>query len=308
MTVTTQPPELIEPAAAGEAPSPSRFADYFELTKPRLNFLVLVTTFVGAYIAARYADRSVFDLTILAALMGTAMCAASAAILNQTIERDLDSRMRRTRNRPVASGRATRFEAAAFGITLGVGGVAGLAMFVNVLTAALGLITIATYLFIYTPLKTRSPHNTLVGAITGALPPAMGVTAVTGSITPLAVALFALLFVWQMPHFYGLALMYRDDYTAGGFRMLPGEADGDRKARAQALLYAAALLPISLLPVVPIVSRAGLFYGVAAIVLGALFIRAAIRCAQRRPGSERKMFFASIIYLPLVLGALVVDQ
>jgi heme o synthase len=308
MTVSTEPSELLEPTATTDQATPSRFTDYYELTKPRLNFLVLVTTFVGAYIAARFNGRSIFDGTIFAAILFTAMTAASAGVLNQAIERDLDRKMRRTANRAIPSGRITRFEATAFGVTLGLCGIGGLLLFVNLLTAALGLLTIATYLFIYTPLKTRSPLNTLVGAVTGALPPAMGVTAVTGSITPLAAALFALLFVWQMPHFFGLALMYRDDYAAGGFRMLPGELGGDRRTRVQALLFASALVPISLLPVLPSVSHARWIYGFAAIVLGAIFVRAAIRCAQRKPGADRKMFFASIIYLPLVLFALVVDQ
>jgi protoheme IX farnesyltransferase len=308
MTVSTETSDLLEPTATTDEATPSRFADYYELTKPRLNFLVLVTTFVGAYIAARFRGHSMFDWSIAAAIIFTAMTAASAGTLNQAIERDLDMRMRRTRNRPVASGRTSRYEATAFGVTLGLCGLGGLAIFVNLLTAVFGLITIATYLFIYTPLKTRSPLNTLVGAITGALPPAMGVTAVTGSITPLAAALFALLFVWQMPHFFGLALMYRDDYAEGGFRMLPGEIDGDRRTRVQALLFATALVPISLLPLMPSVSHAGWIYGILAVVLGFVFVRAAVRCAQRQPGSDRKMFFASIIYLPLVLFALVVDQ
>ena len=308
MTVSTETPDLLEPTSPTDDAASSRFTDYYELTKPRLNFLVLVTTFVGAYIAARYNGQTVFDGTIFAAMLFTAMTAASAGVLNQAIERDLDRRMRRTANRAIPSGRISRFEATVFGVALGLCGIGGLVLFVNVLTAALGLATIATYLFIYTPLKTRSPLNTLVGAITGALPPAMGVTAVTGSITPLAAALFALLFVWQMPHFFGLALMYRDDYAAGGFRMLPSELGGDRRTRTQALLFATALVPISLLPVLPSISHAGWIYGIAASVLGAVFVRAAIRCAQHKPGADRKMFFASIIYLPLVLFVLVIDQ
>lgn len=308
MTVTTEPSDLIEPTTAAVEATPSRFNDYYELTKPRLNFLVLVTTFVGAYVAARFAGQSIFHWSILAALVCTAMTAGSAAILNQAIERDRDKKMRRTANRPLPSGRITRFEAVAFGVTLGLCGIGGLFFFVNLLTGSLGLLTMAVYLFVYTPLKVRSPMNTLVGAVTGALPPAMGVTAVTASFTPLAAALFALLFVWQMPHFFALALMYRDDYLRGGFRMLPGEADGDRRTRVQALLFASMLLPISMLPVLPGISHARWVYGAAAVVLGAIFVRAAIRCAQRRPGAERKMFFASIIYLPLMLLVLVVDQ
>lgn len=313
MTVMSDPPELAPPLPVYDADptvdgGPTRFSDYYELTKPRLNFLVIITTFVGYYIAARCSGQAVIDWTMINVVLGTALTAASAAVLNQTIEHELDARMRRTSNRPIAAGRLSRFEGLTFGIATGIAGMLYLGFAVNLLTAALGLITWLTYLLVYTPMKTRSPLNTLVGAITGALPPAMGVTAVTGTFNPLAAALFAILFVWQMPHFFALALMYRDDYAAGGFQMLPSAPQGDRRTRVQALLFAAALLPISLLPVLPSVSRARWIYGIAAVVLGVLFMRAAIRCARREPGAEKKLFFASISYLPLLLGALVIDQ
>ena len=282
--------------------------DYYELTKPRLNFMVLVTTFVGYEIAARNGGASMFDWTLPATLIGTALTAASAAVLNQTVERDLDAKMRRTQTRPIAAGRLTAVEGTIFGAALGIAGVGLLGVAVNPLTALLGFITWATYLLIYTPLKRRSPTNTLVGAVTGALPPAMGVTAVAGTITPLAAALFAILFVWQMPHFYALALRYRDDYAAGGFCMLPNCENGDRRTRVQAVLYAAALLPISLVPLSHAVSQAGWIYGIGATLLGLFFLRAAIQCAGRKAGAERSLFFASITYLPLLLIVLMADQ
>lgn len=286
----------------------AQLRDYYELTKPRLNFMVLVTTFVGYCIAARNTGHTFFDWTLPATLAGTALTAASAAVLNQTVEREHDAKMRRTRNRPIAAGRLSPVEGTIFGVTIGVVGLGLLVAAVNPLTALLGFITWATYLLIYTPLKRRSPTNTLVGAITGALPPAMGVTAVAGTITPLAAALFAILFVWQMPHFFALALRYRDDYAAGGFCMLPNCENGDRRTRTQAVLFAAMLLPISLLPIAPAVSRAGWIYGIAAVALGVFFLRAAIRCANRRPDAERNLFLASIAYLPLLLIVLMADQ
>ena len=307
METATHTAEPLVPTAVGDE-IPTRVADYYELTKPRLNFLVIVTTVVGSYIAERFVGRSIADWTIVHALLGTALTAASAAVMNQTIERLLDSKMRRTRNRPIAAGRISVAEGLIFGTLLGAGGVIYLAMAVNALTALLGIVTWLIYVMIYTPLKTRSPTNTLIGAITGALPPAMGVTAITGTITPLAIALFALLFVWQMPHFYALALMYRDDYAAGGFRMLPNEVNGDRRTRVQALLFAAALLPISLLPCLSNISHARWIYGIGATLLGLFFLRAAVNCAARKPGSEKKLFLASIAYLPAILTVLMVDQ
>lgn len=311
---TATPHPAADPLLATEPAAPSRAADYYELTKPRLNFLVIVTTVVGAFIAARQEGVSFFDWRILHAILGTALTAASAAVINQTVERALDARMRRTRNRPIAAGRVTPIEGLLLGAVLGAIGVTYLTLAVNVLTAVLGAATWLIYVLLYTPMKRRSWTNTLIGAITGALPPAMGVTAVTGQVTPLAIALFALLFIWQMPHFYALALMYRDDYADGGFRMLANEPAGDRRTRVQALLYAAALLPISLLPSIGLlpgvspISRAGWLYAAGAILLGALFIRAAVRCAAREPGSEKKLFLASIAYLPAILAVLMVDQ
>lgn len=293
---------------ASDVHVPTRFADYYELTKPRLNFLVVVTTVVGYYIAARVSGSGLMQWTIIHTLLGTALTAASAAVLNQVVERDFDALMRRTRNRPIPAGRVSQPEGLIFGATLGFAGVGYLAFATNPLTAFLGVITWITYLLIYTPMKRRSPMNTLVGAITGALPPAMGVTAVTGTITPLAAALFAILFVWQMPHFFALALMYKDDYATGGFRMLPNAADGDRRTRTQIVLFTAALLPISLIPVLANVSLAGWVYAIGATLLGLMFLRAAIACAWRTPGSEKRLFLASIAYLPALLAVLMIDQ
>ncbi len=297
-----------EIAISASAAGPSRFADYYEITKPRLNMLVVVTTVVGYYIAARTAGASLMSWTILHTLIGTALTAASAAVLNQVVEKPFDQLMRRTRNRPIASGRLSSSEGLIFGSALGIVGVGYLALAANPLTALLGAITWVTYMLIYTPMKRKSPYCTLVGAITGALPPAMGVTAVTNSITPLAAGLFAILFVWQMPHFFGLALMYKDDYGAGGFKMLPNCRDGDRRTRVQIIAWTAALIPISLIPTFVHISNAGWVYFFGAAALGLYFLNAAIKCAQRVPGSDRKLFLTSILYLPALLAVLMLDQ
>ena len=286
----------------------SRWADYYELTKPRLNLLVVLTTLVGAIVAQRNALLPASWWTITHAILGTALVAASAAVLNQTIERVFDARMRRTRNRPIAAGRVQAVEGFVLGAVLGLIGVTYLSLAVNAITAALGATTWILYVMIYTPLKRLSWTNTIVGAVVGGLPPAMGVTAVTGGVTPLAAMLFALLFCWQMPHFYALALMYREDYAAGGFRMLPGEPNGDRRTRVQALAYASALLPIGFMPVLRPVSGAGWIYGVGAAAISFVFLRAAVRCAQRQPNSEKQLFLASIAYLPAILALLAIDQ
>jgi protoheme IX farnesyltransferase len=298
--------ELALPASAAD--EPSRFADYYELTKPRLNMLVVVTTCVGYYIAARTANVSLFHWTIIHTLIGTTLTAASAAVLNQVVEKPFDQMMRRTRNRPIASGRLSSAEGTIFGAALGILGIGYLALAANPLTALLGAITWVTYMLIYTPMKRKSPYCTLVGAITGALPPAMGVTAVTNSITPLAAGLFAILFVWQMPHFFGLALMYKDDYGTGGFKMLPNCENGDRRTRVQIIAWTAALIPISLIPTFVHISNAGALYFVGATMMGLWFLNAAIKCANRLPGSDRKLFLTSIMYLPALLAVLMIDQ
>jgi protoheme IX farnesyltransferase len=214
--------------------------------------------------------------------------------------------MPRTRNRPMAAARMTVIEAWVFASLLGTAGVLYLTLLVNPLTAALGMFTLLTYVMIYTPMKRTSPWCTLVGAVPGAIPPVMGVTALHGSLTPLAWSLFLILFIWQLPHFFALALMYHRDYAAGGFRMFPLERDGDRKTRQQIILFAAALLPVGLTPVM--VSNAGWLYGLGAAAMSLWFLRAAIACAQRLPGAEKRLFLVSIAYLPLLLAILMVDQ
>jgi protoheme IX farnesyltransferase len=285
---------------------PSRLADFYELTKPRMNLLVVLTTVLGFYIAAMMAGQTLLSWSLVHTLIGTALTAASASVLNQIVEREFDRLMPRTRNRPLAARRLTPNEAAVFATILGVAGVLWLALTVNVLTALLGLLTLVTYVLVYTPMKRRSALCTLVGAIPGAIPPMMGVSGHSNTINLLAWSLFGILFVWQMPHFFALALMFKKDYAAGGFKMLPLVEDGDARTRRQIVAFTLLLLPISLVPC--FVSHARLLYAGAALLLGAWFLYAGLRCYHKHPGAERKLFFVSIIYLPLVLAALTIDQ
>ena len=290
-------------APPDSVPLGQRLAAVYELTKPRMNALVLVTAAVGFVVAGGTA-AGVF----LHAMLGTALAAAGASVLNQYLEIGRDARMPRTRRRPLVAGTLSPAFALAFGVATSALGVAYLAVAVNAVAALLAALTIVSYVAVYTPMKPRSPWCTTVGAVPGAIPPMIGVAAATGTVTPTAWALFALLFCWQMPHFFGLATLYLDDYARGGFRMLPGEPDGRRRTARQVVGYGLLLLPIGLLPalVTPGVGRG---YGVVATLLGVGFLWAGLRFARdaARPAA-RRLFLASIAYLPLVLLALVADR
>jgi protoheme IX farnesyltransferase len=281
-----------------------RFADFVTLAKPRLNLLVLATTAAGLYLAA---PEGVATPILVHTLLGTALVAGGAAALNQVWEQDTDALMQRTRRRPVASGRLRALEGSGFGLVLSAAGLAELTLGVNAISAVVAGLTLASYVLVYTPLKRRTSLATLVGGIPGALPAVIGWVAATGSITLPAVVLFGIVFFWQMPHFLAIAWMFRDDYAAAGIPMLPVlEPDGRRTGR-QALLYSAALWPVSLMP--PIVGLAGGTYIVIATVLGFTLIALAARFARDRSiASARQLFLFSITYLPLLLGALVADR
>ena len=278
--------------------------DFLALTKPRLNLLVLVTTLVGLYLAA---PEGVALPILVHTLLGTACVAGGAAALNQVWERDTDALMARTRTRPVPAGRLRASEALWFAVILSVAGVADLAANVNVLAAGAAWLTLVTYVFVYTPLKRRTSLATLVGAVPGALPPVIGWAAAAGSITLPAVVLFGIVFLWQMPHFLAIAWLYRHEYAAAGIPLLPVlEPDGRRTGR-QALLYAAALWPVSLLPT--LVGLAGGFYIALATLLGFALVAFSIRFARdRSTAAARRLFIFSIVYLPLLWGALVADR
>jgi protoheme IX farnesyltransferase len=283
---------------------PSRFADFCALTKVRMNLLVLATTAVG-YGMAIPVWKSWGPLLHL--LLGTALTAAGASVLNQYLEREHDRLMPRTRNRPLAAGRVAPMEALLLGIGLGIVGVAYLALVVNVLTSMLGLITLLSYIFVYTPLKRITSLNTVVGAFPGAIPPVMGFTAVSGALSPEAVALFGILFIWQMPHFLAIAILYRNDYAAGGFKMLP-VIDRDLSVTSrQILLYSLCLIPVSLLPVA--LGMAGAAYFCVATLLGLAFFTFGINVAATKTRDDAKrLFIASIVYLPALLATLLLNK
>jgi protoheme IX farnesyltransferase len=289
---------------ADVARSTHRPADFVTLTKPRLNLLVLVTTAAGLYLAS---PDGVATPVLLHTLLGTALVAGGAAALNQVWERDTDALMRRTRTRPVASGRLRASEGLWFGMGLSTAGLVELAMGVNLISAAVAALTLGSYVLVYTPLKRRTSLATLVGAIPGALPPVIGWVAATGTLTLPALVLFGIVFFWQMPHFLAIAWLHRDDYAAAGIPLLPVlEPDGRRTGR-QALLYGAALWPVSLMPT--LVGLAGGFYVVVATVLGLLLIGLSASFARDRSiSAARRLFLFSITYLPLLWGALVADR
>jgi protoheme IX farnesyltransferase len=282
----------------------SRANDFYELTKPRLNFLVLITTLVGYFMAVKVPEDWHH---LVYTLLGTALTAAGASVLNQVLELKFDRLMPRTRFRPLPDGRIGVTEAASYGAALGVIGVGFLAFFVNPLTAILGAFTLLSYLFVYTPMKRLTSLNTVIGAIPGAIPPVMGWTAVHGSIGPEAAVLFCILFFWQMPHFLAIAILYRRDYEAGGFKMLP-VVDRDLFITGrQIVMYGAALIPVSLMPT--LFHMTGAVYFMIALLLGLGYLTFGILCAaSRERGDARKLFFASIIYLPLLLAVMTLNK
>ncbi len=284
--------------------SARRFNDFVALAKPRLNLLVLMTTAAGLYLAA---PEGVPWSVLFHTLVGTALVAGGAAALNQVWERDTDALMRRTRNRPVASGRLGVAEAVAFGIGISAIGLLQLAIGVNPLSAGVAALTLISYVLLYTPLKRYTSLATLVGAVPGALPPVIGWAAAANEITLSAVVLFGIMFFWQMPHFLAIAWMYRDDYAAARIPLLPVlEPDGHRTGR-QALLYGVALWPVSLMPA--LVGLSGGFYMAIATVLGLTLIALCARFAHERTAqSARQLFLFSIAQLPILQLALVADR
>jgi protoheme IX farnesyltransferase len=283
--------------------SRSLIADYLELAKARLGALVVLTAFVGYVLGAR-GDISPWGLA--AAVLGTALSAFGANILNQWWEAVPDSLMLRTRERPLPAGRISRRLAATWGVVTALAGLAILAVGTNWLTTLLSLFVILVYVLIYTPLKMRTPLNTMVGAVCGAVPPMMGWTAATGRLDAGAWILGGILFAWQIPHFLALAWLYREDYARGGFRMLPAVDQEGRLTGRLAFLYAAALLPITAaLTAFGVTGGAFLVtsqaVGLAFVGLGWLFLR--VRSQQ----TARRLFLASILYLPVLLGLMVID-
>jgi protoheme IX farnesyltransferase len=298
MKVTVQ---TLVPAASTEK---GWVAVYSELFKARLTFLVLLTTLVGFYLGALGAvDYWLMCHTIL----GTALVAAGASALNQLWERRFDARMRRTQDRPLPSGRLQPQTVLLVGVFASLLGLLYLALAVNFMTSLLGAVSLLTYLFLYTPLKRVTWLNTAVGALPGGLPPLMGWTAARGHLNAEGWLLFAILALWQVPHFLAIAWMYRDDYARAGFKMLPVLDPAGRRTGRQALVQTLCLLPVSFGPF--IFRLAGPIYFAGALVLGLVFIGSAVQFSRRLTvGSARQLFYVSILYLPLLLAVLVLDK
>jgi protoheme IX farnesyltransferase len=282
----------------------TRAVDFLALTKPRLNLLVIATAAAGYYLGSGHQ----FDIvTCTHMVLGTALVAGGSAAYNQIVERRVDALMERTRWRPLAAGRLGTREAFWFATALSLAGLLWLVLATNWLAAAVALLTLGTYVVLYTPLKLRTSFATVVGAIPGALPPMIGWAAATNTLSREAWLLFALVFFWQMPHFLAIAWLCREDYGRAGFPMLPVIEPDGRSTAQQVAAYASALVPVSLTP--SIVGLAGPAYFVIALLLGLAFLYISLRFAMRRTRRDaRLLFIASITYLPLVLIALVLDR
>ena len=290
---------------ANLAPSRNRVvADLAELVKARLTLLVLLTTAVGFYLGS---ESPVDYSALFHVVFGTAAAAAGAAALNQWWERRADALMRRTKMRPIPAGRMPALQALVLGVVLSIFGVGYLAIRCNALSAVLTAVTIAIYIFAYTPLKRTSTANTAVGAIPGGIPPMIGWAAARGSIGPEAWSLFAIVFLWQLPHFFAIAWMYREDYSRAGFRMISSNDRSGERSASQSVFFCILLLVIAGLPA--FLGIASFVYLAAELVLGGLFVAVAMRFLQMRTaGAARSLFIASIAYLPLLLGALVLTK
>ncbi len=281
-----------------------RLADLLELTKPRITLMVVLTAGIGILLASR---GELAPTLVLHALLGTGLVSAGASALNHVLERDLDALMRRTANRPLPAGRMTAEGALFFGVALAVAGLFELTLAVNLLTALLGALALAGYIFLYTPLKRVSPLATIIGAVPGAIPPVMGWTAVTERIDPGAWVLFGILFLWQLPHFLAIAWMCRDDYARAGFLMLPGVNPDGRSTARQMILFGAALVPTSLMP--SVLGLTGATYTWGAIVLGFFFLASCVAFAlSYSAAAARRVLLVSVFYLPAVLAVMVLDR
>jgi heme o synthase len=290
---------------ANLAPSRNRVvADLAELVKARLTLLVLLTTAVGFYLGS---EPPTDYLALIHVVFGTAAAAAGAAALNQWWERRADALMRRTKMRPIPAGRMPPLQALLVGIALSFFGVGYLTIVCNLLSAALAAITIAIYIFAYTPMKRASTANTAVGAIPGAIPPMIGWAAARGSIGAGAWSLFAIVFLWQLPHFFAIAWMYREDYSRAGFRMISSDDRTGERSASQSVFFCILLLVIAGLPA--FLGIANFVYLAVELLLSGLFIAVAMRFLRMRtPNAACSLFIASIVYLPLLLGALVLTK
>ena len=297
-------PSHADAAPGVTARSYSRAGDFITLMKPRLNFLVLLTT-AAAYSLGAGPDSTLISL--VHTLLGTFLVAGGASALNQVWERQTDRLMRRTQMRPMADMRMTVAQGATFGLVLIIVGAAELAYFINLLSATVALITTASYLLFYTPLKLRTSLSTIAGALPGALPAVIGWAAATNTLSIEGWVLFGIVFLWQMPHFLAIAWLYRDEYARAGMPLLPVIEPDGRSTGRQAVLYTAALIPLSLMPTG--VGLATAWYLVGAVGLGAILMVLSLEFSvKRNVASARRLFFGSILYLPILWALLVFDH
>jgi protoheme IX farnesyltransferase len=275
-------------------------SDYWALTKPEVNFLIVVTTFAGFYLGNAAQSREFPFLLSINAVLGTLLVASGTGTLNQYIERHFDAQMRRTARRPLAAGRLNPPAVLWFGIALSLIGSVYLAVTVNVLASLLALFTLLSYLFLYTPLKRKTPWCVLIGAVPGAMPPLIGWAAASGKLTIEAWILYAALFLWQLPHFMAIAWMYREDYDRAGYMVLPQEdRTRARFVNLQTLLPLSALIPLSMLPL--LMAKTSMLFVVGAAVLSVGFLYYGIQFMHRKSNSAaRRLLAASIVYLPLL--------
>jgi protoheme IX farnesyltransferase len=294
-------------STAVDQPTPASLVrDLVALTKPRITFFVILTTAGGLWLARGRAG-TLDPVVALIAVIGTALVVSSANALNCWMERDLDAHMARTKNRPLPAGRLSASTALTFGLTLGAISVPLLAVFVNALTGLLAAIALVSYVWIYTPMKQRSPKALLVGSIPGAMPPLMGWTAATGHLEAPGLVLFGILFLWQLPHFLAISVFRQSEYAKAGIKVLPS-VRGNAVTKLHAIAYAGALVPMSLL-LVPL-GIAGNIYlwviGLGGVLFAALCV-SGLRAEVVDNRWARAVFIASIVYLPLLFGALAVD-
>ena len=296
------------PLSAFRARATSLLRDYAELTKLRVTSLIVMTAWCGYFFGAHKADVSWFNWGLFHSLLGIGLVSSGTAALNEVMEHDVDAHMRRTALRPLPTGRMSLFHATAVGLLAAVGGSVYLAVLTNPLTGVLTFLTSVVYLAAYTPLKRVSPVCTFVGAFPGAMPGVLGWTAARGHLEWHTLVLFAILFVWQFPHFFSIAWLYREDYANGGVRMLPVVEEDGRSTSRRILIYSMALIPISLLP--SFMGMAGRIYLVGAVVLGFALLYFGIRLAFLKlplataasKMRARHVLQATVIYLPLLFA------
>ena len=286
----------------------AKIQSYWELTKPDITFLILISTFLGYFLGVKFVGGNIFGnpWVLLHLLIGSILSSSGVAILNEYIERDQDAKMNRTSKRPLPSGRISPKSALIFGIAVSVMGVLELALLVNLYCGILSFFTITFYLFVYTPMKQKTPWNTLVGSIPGALPPVGGWLAATGDITSHALAVFGILFFWQIPHFFSIAWLYRTDYKKAGFKMFMSDTNDQFRSNIIMVGFCILTLVFSLLLFPPPIGSITLIFISAAIIMGLLYVFAALKMAFKHSiKNARRLLFVSIIYIPVILIILV---